>query len=266
MEIINLLSKTSSSSSKSIIKDEAAKTLKFNQTLRIKKIKENLKNYYPTFFFEMKKYNKEELIEKISELKKIKKEKEMEIDKNQLKGEFNKENESKMKDLLLKEIDEYGNKEEELNNQNDINTKNIILLENQDEIKSLKGENIAKKYNEMKSKNKNLIKIEDLIEKKGIIKLSKKEFTMKEKGNIETKEKDTFNENIISNNSNDPEMDYEQLERNKNNQSMDIGISRYPHHIFDNRKQNERKDLLNSDESIYQLLHNKKKNFTFIFK
>ena len=236
----NLLFKNGSSSSKSIKKEEYEKALTFRKKLSDKKFKNSFQAHYS----EIKKDNKESKLKKnFIFLKTLKKEKEMEIVKNKLKDLFNKEDENKMKNLL-KEKDENGNKEEELNNQNDINTKNKLLIEKPDEINSLKKENLTKEYNEMKSTNENLIKFEDLIEKKE---------------HIKTMEKDISNENNISKSSNYTEINNEQLERNKINQSMDIGISRYPRYILDFDKQNECNDLLNSNDNTNQLLYNKRK-------
>jgi len=218
-------------------------TTKLKRTSSGNKIKHNinLQNYY-------RKESTDNLIKRKDELGNKNEEKEKKIKNLKEDNHNNKEDEKYDIKVLLKEIKDL--KQEKIKIEKEIYLKN---QKDQNEIKSLK-----EKLNEIEKENKELKKNQEKIS------LLRKENATREQSEIEEKEKvkDSFSKNIILKYSYNPKnSSFEEIERRKFNQSMELANSRYPKDKINSENKNDVNHLLNFKNSlINQLMNNTKEN------
>ena len=226
--------------------------IKNNNEPKLKRISSGNKilKYYKNFQNYYRKESTDNLIKRKDELGNKNEEKEIKIKKLEEDNHNNKEDEKYGKKVLLKETE--GLKQEKINIEKENDLKN---QKDPNKIKSLK-----EKLSEIGKENK------ELKENQEKINLLKKENATREQSEIEEKEKvyikDSFNKKIKLKYSYNPKnSSFEEIERKKFNQSMELANSRYPQNIINLENENDVNHLLNNENSsINRLMNNKKEN------
>jgi hypothetical protein len=183
---------------------------------------------------------------------------------NSIKRKYELGNKTKQKEIKEKIKDNnLNNKEDEKYDKKDLLNERENFKQNIEKENALTNQ---KDQNEIKLLKEKISQFEELKENQEKINLLKKENATREQSEIEEKEKvyikDSFNKKIKLKYSYNPKnSSFEEIERKKFNQSMELANSRYPQNIINLENENDVNHLLNNENSsINRLMNNKKEN------